>query len=529
MVKFSQAIVDNQSQKLVKLEVPAQEAVLTKRSERLFLLKEKEREEKKMAGRIYCSNVVEGMRKLYDRMNNPQSKTTARVSLIPKRFFGTKVMPFKTFGVTAGIDIEGKIFTGTGVAPMATSGGVREPKAIENIDDAKANVKILEAWLNQKIVDPLSPLAVEEMVMRVDSEIARQRSLEDPRPTSGIGSEVAIAATYALLEAQAAYFQIPTSLALRTMLLHMQGKEPDVKGLTTPVPKFNILNFGVHSGTKREDGLPHVWLQETKVAPIGAPDFNSAVEMGVAVLTEVIKIAGVDNVGFEAGISPALTSPEQVYEMSLKAIENAGLSGKVFLAADAAASEFSDPVSEGSDKFEYRLSPGEKPLDAEGMVNFWKKMTGQYPIVSIEDGMHSEDTIGWKLLMKELGGRIEIQGDDLFVTDPDEVARLGDCANSILIKPNQAGTIVRTLRAIAAARTLGYTISPSHRSGKVPGGYGIIPELTLGTQAEWIKPGAPRRERQGFLNNVIQAVNELSLLGIEVGYAGPVLAKRFNI
>jgi enolase len=133
------------------------------------------------------------------------------------------------------------------------------------------------------------------------------------------------------------------------------------------------------------------------------------------------------------------------------------------------------------------------------------------------------------MLMSSLGGKKEIQGDDIFVTDADEITRLSDCANSVLIKPNQAGTIVRTLKAITVARKLGYTISPSHRSGKVPGGYGIIPELCLGTQAEWIKPGAPRRERAGFDNNVITIIDELKMLGIDVEFAGKQVAKRFQI
>jgi enolase 1/2/3 len=233
-------------------------------------------------------------------------------------------------------------------------------------------------------------------------------------------------------------------------------------------------------------------------------------------------------VGFEAGISPALTKPEEVYELSVKAIEKAGLTGKVVIAADAAASEFSHPEKEGSDKFLYDLNPGEKPLDAEGMVQFWSTMVDRYGIRSIEDGMNSEDQLGWHLLMKQLGSHVELQGDDLFVTDADETKRLSDCANSILIKPNQAGTIVRTLQTIATARKLGYTISPSHRSGKVPGGYGIIPELCLGTEAEWIKPGAPRRERQGFVNNVLTLADELRMLGIEIGYAGSRVAKKFK-
>lgn len=161
------------------------------------------------------------------------------------------------------------------------------------------------------------------------------------------------------------------------------------------------------------------------------------------------------------------------------------------------------------------------------MVDFWVEMAAKYPIISIEDGMNSEDKAGWLLLMEKLGNKIELQGDDLFVTDPDEMLRLRDCANSVLIKPNQAGTIMRTLAAIAIARELGYTTAPSHRSGKVPGGYGIIAELCLGTQAEWIKPGAPRRERAGFINNVLTLIAELEMLGLPVGYAGPRVAARF--
>jgi enolase len=454
-------------------------------------------------------------------------ETKASVKLIGRQYAGTKVMPFKTFGVTAALEIGGKVYLGTGVAPMATSGGVREPQALNNYGSAVKHVAALEHKLNRKGKKLLDPFVVDQIVLELDQELATARKLKNARPTSGIGSEVAIASTVALLDAQSAYFRIPTALAMRAILLHLQGKKPNTDGLVAPLPKFNILNFGRHSGTKRADGLPYIWLQETKVAPIGANDFEEALFMGIEVLKKIIEIAGVDNVGFEAGISPALTKPEEVYELSAQAIEKAGLTGKVVIAADAAASEFSRPEAEGSDKFLYDLNPGEKPLDAEGMVHFWSDMVRRFGILSIEDGMNSEDQVGWHMLMKELGSQVELQGDDLFVTDAEETERLSACANSILIKPNQAGTIVRTIQTIATARKLGYTISPSHRSGKVPGGYGIIPELCLGTEAEWIKPGAPRRERQGFVNNVLTLSDELRMLGIEVGYAGSIVAKRF--
>jgi|GEM_PF-321748 len=477
-------------------------------------------------GRIYNADVLAGMQAL---VSGKSSRTKLKVRLIGREYAGTKVMPFKTFGVTAALEKDGKIYMGTGVAPMATSGGVREPQALNDPKTALAHVKALEKKLNKKGNELLDPILVDQIVLDLDRELAAQRKLEHARPTSGIGSEVAIAATVALLDAQAAYFALPTALAMRAILLHLQGKKLNTSGLVAPLPKFNILNFGRHSGTKRPDGLPYIWLQETKVAPVGAKDFEEALFMGIEVLKKIIDIAKVDNVGFEAGISPALTKPEEVYELAAQAIEKAGLTGKVVIAADAAASEFSRPKNEGSDKYLYDLNPGEKPLDAEGMVQFWKDMVNRFGIRSIEDGMNSEDQVGWQMLMHELGNHVELQGDDLFVTDADETRRLAVCANSILIKPNQAGTIVRTLQTIATARKLGYTISPSHRSGKVPGGYGIIPELCLGTEAEWIKPGAPRRERQGFVNNVLTLSDELSLLGIKVGYAGPRVAKKFDL
>ncbi|MDD4179302.1 MAG: hypothetical protein PHH14_04550 [Candidatus Margulisbacteria bacterium] len=452
-----------------------------------------------------------------------------KVELIGRKYPGTKTKPFTTFGVTAAIKGGGQIHVGTGVAPVATSGGVREPEAVSNDKLAKKHLRILEQYLNSGEVNLLDPIAVDNAVLEIDQALAKERGLKKARPTSGIGSEVAISATVALLDAQAAYFQLPTVLAMRAILLQIQGKEQNADGLRTPLPKFNILNFGGHSATKRKDGFPYVQIQETKVATIGAADFEEAEFMGIATLDQIIKLAGVDNIGFEAGISPALTEPEQIYQMAAESIALANLTGKMVIAADAAASEFSKPKSEDSDIFLYNLFPGRPPVDQEGMVRFWVEMVNKYPIVSIEDGMNSEDPIGWKMLMSELGNRIEIQGDDLFVTDAEELDRLHECANSVLVKPNQAGTIVRTLRLIAKARQYGYTISPSHRSGKVPGGYGMIPELALATQAEWIKPGAPRRERQGFTNNVMTFADELALLGINVGYAGPVVAKRFSI
>ncbi|MFA5104931.1 MAG: hypothetical protein WC527_07135 [Candidatus Margulisiibacteriota bacterium] len=476
-------------------------------------------------GRVYNADPLVGMKGLV----SGQASIRNGARLVCSQYTGTKVLPFRTFGVTARLEKDGMVYMGTGVAPMATSGGVREPEAVKDFGLAKSHLARLEERLNRGDKNLLNPFDVEDAVMEVDAVLAKERGLKAARPTSGIGSEVAIASTIALLDAQAAYYGIPTALAMRAVLLNLQGKKMDTDGLIAPLPKFNILNFGVHSGTKRPDGLPYIWIQETKVAPIGAKNFEEAVYMGTQVLEKLIKIVGVDNIGFEAGISPAFTSPEQVYEFTAKAIDQAGLSGKVVIAADGAVSEFSDPVQPGSDKFEYRLYPGEKALDAEGMIKFWEQMVQRYPIISIEDGMNSEDTVGWKMLMKSLGGKREIQGDDIFVTDPDEIRRLAGCANSVLIKPNQAGTIVRTLKAIAVARELGYTISPSHRSGKVPGGYGMIPELCIGTQAEWLKPGAPRRERAGFDNNVMTIIDELKMLGINIGYAGKQVAERFHI
>lgn len=474
-------------------------------------------------GRVYASNPVRAMERMM-----AGDRVPARVSLRASKYAGTKVMPFTTFGVTAAIEIDGDIYLGTGVAPLASSGGVREPQAVKDLDLALNHVARLSQVLNQDGADLFDPLAIELKILGLDQILAGERGLIDPRPTSGIGSEVAIATSLAMLEAQAAYFGLPTALAMRAILLKLQEKEADADGLIAPLPKFNLLNFGAHSGTKRPDGLPYIQLQETMVAPIGAQNFEEALFMGIEVLQQIIKLAGVDNVGFEAGISPALTSPEQVYELVSEAISKTGYTGKVVICADAAASEFSQPAAEGSDKFSYNLYPGQRSIDAEGMVRFWENMTSKYDIISIEDGMNSEDPIGWQMLMAALGDRIELQGDDLFVTDADELYRLREGANSILVKPNQAGTIIRTLLAIIMARTLGYTISPSHRSGKVPGGYGIIPELCLASQAEWIKAGAPRRERLGFYNNVLTSIAELKTLGIPVGFAGPVVAQRFS-
>lgn len=475
-------------------------------------------------GRCYRKDLIEGMKAFV--VGGVQKK--GEVKLIGNKYIGTKVMPFTTFGVTAAIVLDGKTYIGNAVAPKATSGGVREPLAAGSFDLAKKHLEKLEKILNSKTVNILDPFAVEDAVLKLDRELSKEEEVGNDRPTTAIGSDVALSATTALLEAQAAYMGLPIVLAMRAVYLNLLGEEQNIKDLEAPLPKFNILNFGVHSSTKRPDKLPYIQLQETKVAPIGAENFGEAVKMGVEILERVIELAKVDNIGFEAGISPPLKSPEDVYKMSLEAIEKAGLTGKVALAADAAASEFSYPEKEGSDKYLYDLYPGEKPLDADGMVKFWEKMYDDYKILSIEDGMHSEDETGWKLLMAALGDKMEIQGDDLYVTAEEEIDRLNECANSVLIKPNQAGTLLRTIKAIVAARKRNKTISPSHRSGKVPGGYGIIPELCLATNAEWIKPGAPRRERAGFLNNVTTLMDELKLLSIPVGYAGPRIAKRFR-
>lgn len=285
-----------------------------------------------------------------------------------------------------------------------------------------------------------------------------------------------------------------------------------VNGKVLPVPMMNILNGGEHADN-------NVDIQEFMVMPVGACCFKEALRMGTEVfhsLKSVLKLKGLNTaVGDEGGFAPNLTSNEEALKTIVEAIEKAGyVPGKdVMLALDVAASELYDKETQM-----YNLSGEGKSYNREQMVNFYADLVDKYPIISIEDGMDEEDWLGWSNLTEKLGKKIQLVGDDLFVTNTERLQRgiKDGVANSILIKLNQIGTITETLDAIEMAKRSGYTAVVSHRSGETDDS--TIADLVIAVNAGQIKTGAPSRIDRVAKYNQLLRLEEL--LGKSAQYKG---------
>ncbi|WP_019227769.1 phosphopyruvate hydratase [Sedimentibacter sp. B4] len=285
-----------------------------------------------------------------------------------------------------------------------------------------------------------------------------------------------------------------------------------VNSKTLPVPMMNILNGGQHADN-------NVDIQEFMVMPVGACCFKEALRMGAEVfhsLKSVLKSKGLNtSVGDEGGFAPNLTSNEEALATIVEAIEKAGyVPGKdIMLAIDVAATDLYNPETKI-----YTLEGEGRKFTQEEMVDFYVDLVNRYPIISIEDGMNEEDWEGWKILTDKLGGRIQIVGDDLFVTNTERLKKGIDLkvANSILIKLNQIGTITETLDAIEMAKRAGYTAVVSHRSGETDDA--TIADLVIAVNAGQIKTGAPSRiDRVAKYNQLLRLED---ILGDTAQYKG---------
>ncbi|MDR0930670.1 MAG: phosphopyruvate hydratase [Clostridiales bacterium] len=285
-----------------------------------------------------------------------------------------------------------------------------------------------------------------------------------------------------------------------------------VNAKTLPVPMMNILNGGAHADN-------NVDIQEFMIMPVGADSFKDGLQMCAEVfhcLKKVLKDKGLaTSVGDEGGFAPNLTSDEEVIDTILLAVKNAGYKpGEDFkIAMDAAVSEWYDTES-GT----YKLPKAGVTKTKQEMVAHWANLVEKYPIVSLEDGMAEDDWDGWKLLTEKLGGKIQLVGDDLFVTNTERLAKgikLG-VANSILIKVNQIGTLTETLDAIAMANRAGYTAIISHRSGETEDS--TIADIAVALNAGQIKTGAPSRsERVAKYNQLLRIEEELEDVAVYPG------------
>ena len=351
------------------------------------------------------------------------------------------------------VEAQVKLSDGTiarGAAPSGASTGEFEALELRDQDPGRFQGKgVLRAVenINTVICDTLKGMCADD-IYAIDQAMIRADGTGDK---SRLGANAILAVSIACARAAAASMDVP--------LYRFLG---GVSGNRLPVPMMNILNGGAHAANT-------VDVQEFMIMPAGAPSFREGLRWCTEVfhaLAALLKRKGLaTSVGDEGGFAPDLGSDEEAIQYILEAVKKAGYEpGKDFvLAMDAAASEW-----KGEKKGEYVLPKCGQKFTSAQLVEHWKDLCERYPIYSIEDGLDEEDWEGWQMMTKELGGRVQLVGDDLFVTNTERLAKgisLG-CGNSILIKLNQIGSVSETLEAIKLAHKAGYTAISSHRSGE---------------------------------------------------------------
>jgi enolase len=367
-------------------------------------------------------------------------------------------------------------------------------KAVANV-----NGEIAAALKNRD----LSQRELDAAMIRLDASATKGR----------LGANAILGVSMAALKADA----VGQSKSLYAHIAHLAGS---TAGFLLPVPMMNILNGGAHADS-------NVDFQEFMVMPVGAASFSDGLRVGVEVfhaLRAILKKRGLSTgVGDEGGFAPSLSSNREAVEVVLEAIGKAGFhaGGDVYIALDVASSEF----WAGGGRYEFKKS-GEPGRDAEGMVALYADWCRQYPIISIEDGCAEGDWRGWQMLTAELGSKVQLVGDDVFVTNPEILARgiSEGVANALLVKLNQIGTVTETLDAMAMAAKAGYASVASHRSGETEDT--TIADLAVGTAAGQIKTGsASRSDRTAKYNQLLRIEEEL---GTAARYAGRAAIKQLQ-
>ncbi len=386
---------------------------------------------------------------------------------------------------------------GRAAVPSGASTGEHEALELRDADKSRYLGKgVLKAVENIRTTIAQAVLGMDA----ADQRALDRRMLEaDGTPNKGrLGANAILAVSMAAARAAAAALRQP-------LYRYLARHSSDSSANMLPVPMMNILNGGVHADNS-------VDVQEFMVMPAGAASFDEALRMGVEVfhhLKAVLKKRGYSTaVGDEGGFAPNLKSNEEAIEVVLEAIAAAGYKPgeQVAIALDPAASEFYDKAS---GKYVFKKSD-KSERTPEKMVEFWADWVRQFPIVSIEDGLAEDDWAGWKLLTQELGSRIQLVGDDLFVTNTERLQRgiTEKVANAILIKLNQIGTVTETIEAIEMARRVGYAAVVSHRSGETEDTF--IADFVVAMGTGQIKTGsASRTDRVAKYNQLLRIEEEL--------------------
>jgi enolase len=406
------------------------------------------------------------------------------------------------------ITLEGEV-VGRGAVPSGASTGVREALELRDGDKKRylgKGVSKAVANVNGEIAKALAGRKSEQRA------IDEQMIALDGTPNKGrLGANALLGVSMALARANASNARVP----LYTHLARLYEKKADATGGLLPVPMMNILNGGAHADSS-------VDFQEFMVMPVGAASFAEALRTGAEIfhtLRGILKKKGYSTgVGDEGGFAPSLSSNREAVEVVLEAITQAGYKAgeDVFVALDVASSELWD---DSGKRYEFKKS-GDQPRTADQLVKLYEDWVRQYPIISIEDGLAEGDWDGWKTLTSALGDRVQLVGDDVFVTNP-EILKRGiaeKVANALLVKLNQIGTVTETLDAVAMARDAGYASVISHRSGETEDT--TIADLAVATGAGQIKTGsASRTDRVAKYNQLLRIEEELGSRGKYAGRA----------
>jgi enolase len=388
---------------------------------------------------------------------------------------------------------------GRAAVPSGASTGIHEALELRDGDKSRYLGKgVLQAveHVNEDIADALIGWDATEQ-KAIDSTLLE---LDGTPNKSKLGANAILGTSLAVAKAAANSLGLPLYRYIGGVYAHL-----------LPVPMMNILNGGAHTGWQSTDA------QEFMVMPLGAESFAEGLRWGAEIyhaLKGVLKSRGYTTlVGDEGGYAPALKANNEAVEVILEAIEKAGYKAgeQVCIALDPAASElYEDGV--------YNLRKEGRKLNSQEMVAFWKSWVDQYPIVSIEDGLAQDDWEGWELMVRELGDRIQIVGDDLLVTNPERVRRAikDKAANALLVKLNQIGSLTETIEAVETCQRAGWRAVTSHRSGETEDS--TIADLVVALNMGQIKTGAPARsDRVAKYNQLLRIEGEL---GDTADYAG---------
>lgn len=373
---------------------------------------------------------------------------------------------------------------GTAAAPSGASTGKFEAIELRDGDQRRYGGKgVLKAV--RSVSEIISP-ALEKVPSLTVREIDHVLCKLDGTPNKAhLGANATLAVSMAAARAIAAHYRMPLYRFLGGAVAYQ-----------LPRPMMNILNGGAHAGN-------NIDIQEFMIVPTGAPNFREGLRWCAEIthtLGQQLKARGLSTgVGDEGGFAPDLESDEAAIEAVLEAVEKAGYGDKVQLALDAAGSEWAQ------ENGRYRLPKRGKELDTEDMIEYWENLVQKYPILSIEDPLGEEDWQGWAEMTRRLGDKVQLVGDDLFVTNSERLRQGMDegAGNAILIKPNQIGTLTETLDCIELAKRGGYKTIISHRSGETEDTF--IADLAVAVNAGQIKTGAPcRTERVAKYNRLLR-------------------------